>query len=86
MERIIAQLLLSALKDNPQGKESLVRLLQFYRDNRELIALVLNMQNAPNLGACVKQQAEEECPQQTSRPQETAGSVRILEEYLSRAI
>ena len=87
MEQIIAQLLLSALKDNPQGKESLVRLLQFYRDNRERRALVRNMQNAAAPAANVPPpESESEKPQQESRPQETAGSVRILEKYLSRAI
>lgn len=85
MERILAQLLLSALKDNPQGKETLVRFLQFYRENRELILLVLNLQNAPHLETGATQPPPDP-PQQESRPQEMVGSVRILEDYLKRAV
>ena len=44
---------MSALKDNPQGRETLVRLLQFYRDNRELLMLVLNLQSAASPAADV---------------------------------
>ena len=87
MEQILARLLMSALKDNPQGRETLVRLLQFYRDNRELLMLVLNLQSAAPPAADVPPpESATAKAQQESRPQETVGSVSVLEEYLKKAV
>lgn len=85
MEQILARLIFSAIEKDPKAKQTVCNLLQFYRDNRELIALFLNAQS---LGANAQTQAPPPPPpeQEKSRPQDTVGSKNILEEYLKRAM
>ncbi len=68
---------LFAANNNPQLHEQLRSFLAFYRENRDLFAL-LTQNKAPMPVTEVH-----ETPQET-RPQSSVGSEKVLEEFLSR--
>lgn len=82
MEQILARLLFSALASNDDTREKVIRLLKFYRENRELLLLLFSMTQSPP--PPVDAPAPEE--ETKNRPQETVGSVNVLEAYLNRAV
>lgn len=93
MEQIFAKLLFSLFGNDPETKQKMVRLLQFYRENRELILLLTNAQAMQGMmGGAQTRSAPSEDAEQTrseqkeNRPRETVGSVSILEDYLQRAV
>ena len=92
MEQILARLLFSALEGNDETKGKVIKLLKFYRENRELIFLLLSAQGmqTANLNGektpAPEHVAENENAETENRPQEAVGSVSVLEEYLNRAV
>lgn len=75
METLLILILLFAMRD-PAMRDSLNSALAFYRENRDLIAMLTNAKaSAPTA-------PEETDGQEKSRPHEEIGVSRILEEYL----
>ena len=84
MEEIFAKLLYTALESNEETRQAMMKFLKFYRENRHLIALLTSMNET---GAPVqKESSSPPTAHNESRPQETVGSERILEEYLKKAL
>lgn len=82
MEEIFAKLIYNAMGSDPSSREAMMKFLKFYRDNRPLFALLANL-NAPT-----PPEKKEDGQQihSESRPEETAGSKSVIEEYLKRAL
>lgn len=71
--------LLFTLNENPAMKETLANFLKFYRENRELIAM-LTKNDATMSADPPSETPQEEKP----RPLEGAANEKIFEELLSR--
>ena len=79
METLLLLFVLSTLDKNTDLKHTLESFLRFYRENRDLIAMLTS-----GLGGAPAKEADPE-PQKESRPPERENdSVKILEEYLKR--
>lgn len=83
MEEIFAKLLYTALESNEETRQAMMKFLKFYRENRHLIALLTSMNET---GAPEQKEPSPPTAHNESRPQETVGSERILEEYLKKAL
>ncbi len=81
METVILLFLL--MMSDERSKETLKNFLNFYRENKDLIATVANVRPSENAEktADIAQNASEE---KENRPREEVGSNAILEEYLRR--
>ena len=80
MEMLIALFVLALSEKDPKVKETLKTVLSFYRENRELIRAISNMQS-PASTSCAPPPAE---PQNGASFSQTDG-VRILEEFLKHS-
>ena len=87
MESVILLLLLALSDKNENMKESLNRFLQFYKENRELIQMLVGTLSAPPKEGVTADipPAKGDKAQEESRPQEKVGNLNVLEEYLRRA-
>lgn len=84
METVIL-LLFFLLSDNNKKndlKDSLNRFLCFYKENRELLRMLISTFSSPAPAASGA--SEEECGREESRPREEVGNASILEEVLRR--
>ncbi len=81
MEPILLLFLLSTIDKNPDLKEKLHSFLVFYKENRDLFAMLAGAQKgAPEPEKTPDTEQKENRPSQSEKD----GSVRILEEYLKR--
>lgn len=80
METLLLLFVLSTLDKNTDLKQTLESFLRFYRENRDLVAML-----AGGLGGAPAKTERSE-PQKESRPPERENdSMKILEEYLKRS-
>lgn len=78
MEPVLLLILFLASSD-PAAKERLLSFLSFYRENRALLAAVMQKETPVS-----EKDHSESAPQTKSRPLSEAGDLSILEEYLKR--
>lgn len=85
METVLILVLLMMNYDE-RTRESLKNFLNFYRENRELIAAIAGRPApSPNSDSAeVTQGTEHKAEQKESRPEREVGNQAILEEYLKR--
>lgn len=86
MDTMILLLVLFLSDKNASLKDTVQSFLRFYRENRDLITMIANQPPAEYKKAEKSEDAPQtERPEKTeNRPQETVGSVRILEEFLKK--
>lgn len=82
MDTIILLFLLATLDKNASAKDSILSMLKFYRENRELFAML--SQNGAFAAKTPPQETERETKKE-SRPSAGADSLNILEEFLNRS-
>lgn len=78
-------LVLLMMNSDENSKETLQSLLRFYRENKDVIAALLNAQKGGEMrenSEDIAQDPPEEA--EKSRPREEVGDTRIIEEYLKR--
>ena len=78
-------LVLLMMNSDENSKETLQSLLRFYRENKDVIASLLNAQKSGEMRENpedITQNPPEEA--EKSRPHEEVGDTRIIEEYLKR--
>lgn len=80
MELLILVLFFTLSEREGDLKRSLNRFLSFYRENRELITMLLGSTKLPPPQTCAPPKGEKE----ESRPREEVGAVNVLEEFLKR--
>lgn len=78
METVLLLFLLALSDKDDSLKRSLNQFLGFYKENRELIQMLLGSQKQGEPAATPEEGHEE------SRPREEVGNLNILEEYLRR--
>ena len=86
MELIILLFLLSSMNKDARLQDTLRSFLGFYKENRELITMLMSSQGQ-NVASPTHAQAEPEqttSKQTESRPSEKVGQMNLLEEYLKR--
>ena len=75
MDILIVLFVLALSEKNPELKESLQKVLRFYRENRELITMLASSSEAPS-----PQNQPEKAASSAFEPEK----LRIIEEYLRR--
>lgn len=83
MDTMILLLVLFLSDKNGSMKDAVQSFLRFYRENRDLIMMLTNQPPAERKNAENAPQADE-AEKKENRPQETVGSVSILEEFLKK--
>lgn len=77
MDILIVLFVLALSEKNPELKDSLQKVLKFYRENRELITMLANSSELPP--------AQQDTPQKAPAAADfTPEKLRIIEEYLKR--
>lgn len=86
MDTMILLLVLFLSDKNGSMKDAVQSFLRFYRENRDLIMMLTNQPPAERRNAEKTEDAPraEEREKEENRPQETVGSVSILEEFLKK--
>lgn len=92
METVLLLFLLMNFGKDGDAKKSLEKFLQFYRENRELIAMLAGGMNSP-LGAQTQTQTppppreEPKEEHEKSRSEDRSGNLDLIEEFLkTRAV
>ena len=78
MEMLIVLFILALSEKNAEVKETLKSVLDFYRQNRELLTAMASMHSAPETGETAH------VSEQKSSPDPGGDSLRIIEEFLKR--
>ncbi len=85
METLLLAFLLSEVNGNPALKEKLRSFLDFYRENRDMIALL--MQNKDTMSKSETKKSENIAEQEKNfRPQSEVGNNDVLEQYLKNLL
>ena len=75
-------LLLLMMNSDETPKETLKNFLSFYRENREALSALMNVQKSEDIAEKTPEQAP--AAQTESRPREEVGDTSVIEEYLKR--
>lgn len=84
METVVLLFLLASLDKDRSLQDSLRNLLGFYKENRDLLAMIAGAAGTNAAQAASPQTPSPAAEQKKSRPLEEDGAVNVLEQYLKR--
>ncbi len=77
-------LVLLMMNSDEQSRDTIQSLLRFYRENKDLIATLLNTQKKDGITEPPGDTAQPPEEPKENRPREEAGNTYVIEEYLKR--